>query len=133
MARSFLFAGGQSGEDLRKELQEEHNIMPFRYPKRQHVSYALYDGLGRRVGMSSTLSGHTRYGYSGLGLNPIEEVFMRGFGFPNDPRGSRNEGRTALKSRESLEKGRYMPHRKNRLDQELCLQGAGTGGPQHSG
>ena len=44
MARSFLFAGGQSGEDLRKELQEEHNIMPFRYPKRQHVSYALYDG-----------------------------------------------------------------------------------------
>ena len=77
-----------------------------------------YDGLGRRIGMSSTLSGNTRYGYSGLGLNPIEEVFERGFGLPDDPRGSRNEGRTALKSRESLGRGRYMPYRKNRLSNQ---------------
>ena len=68
--------------------------------------------------MSSTLSGHTRYGYLGLGLNPIEEVFERGFRLPDDPRGSRNEGRTALKSRESLGRGRYMPYRKNRLSNQ---------------
>ena len=74
-----------------------------------------YDGLGRRIGMSSTLSGNTHYGYSGLGLNPIEEVFERGFGLPNDPRGSRNEGRTAPESGKSSGRGRYMPYRKNRL------------------
>ena len=68
--------------------------------------------------MNNTLSGNTRYGYSDLGLNPIEEVFERGFGFPNDPRGSRNEGRTAPESRESLGRGRYMPYRKNRLSNQ---------------
>ena len=68
--------------------------------------------------MSTTLSGNTRCGYSGLGLNPIEEVFERGFGLPDVPRGSRNEGRAAFKSRESLGRGMYMSYRKNRLSNQ---------------
>ena len=49
-----------------------------------------YDGLGRRTEMSDSLSGTTRYGYEGLGLNPVEEAFERRFNIKSSLEEHRN-------------------------------------------
>ncbi len=72
-----------------------------------------YDGLGRRIGHSDSLWGETRYGYEGLGLNPVQEVFEKYFSLGDDTSGSRNaerkSPRKSPKPKPSLGRGRYMP------------------------
>ena len=68
-----------------------------------------YDGLGRRIGHSDSLWGETRYGYEGLGLNPVQEVFEKYFSLGDDTSGSRNAERKSPKPKPSLGRGRYMP------------------------
>ena len=73
-----------------------------------------YDGLGRRIGHSDSLWGETRYGYEGLGLNPVQEVFEKYFNLGDDTSGSRNAERISPKSKPSLGRGRYMPYTEGR-------------------